>query len=47
MTWRGKNKERQHASSWQEGGSTSIGDIVARLGDLLDFGPLFKNFGNN
>ena len=30
-----------------ERGYMSIGDSVTRLGHLLDFGQLFKAFGNN
>ena len=35
---------------WQEEGPTSIGDPITSvtiLGNLLDFGQLFKAFGNN
>ena len=36
-------------SCWQAGRAhdMSIGDSVTRSGDLLEFGQLFKAFGNN
>ena len=32
---------------WRICFSMVVGNSVTRLGDLLDFGPLFKAFGNN
>ena len=34
-------------SDWLENIQKSIGISVTKLGDLLDFGQLFKAFGNN
>ena len=38
--WNHTNFERQYAAPWAV-------SSVTRLGDLLDFGQVFKAFGNN